>query len=196
MERLALVYTDQAIKREVYEKRMSILKKREKDLLKSRANLDPQVKIELDELERTIAYLEKIVDGKAGKLFLTEMGIWVDNIPDSWIGSYKKLSIGSWDEPNRFDVGEFRLGENGPVMMMVDGSPRSNAEVSRQTVLQNIRRVFELLQIRVYIFRDRIEMKGFIPKGFIGIPYGDDGQEKDSIIPSSCQGEGDKGDRV
>ena len=105
-------------------------------------------------------------------------------------------SIGSWDEINTFDIGEFRLGEKGPVMRMVDGPPRSNAEVSRQTVLENIRRVFELLQVRVYVFRDRIEMRGFIPRGIIEIPYGDDGQEKDLIIPSSYQGEGDTGDRV
>ncbi len=186
MERLALVYADRAIKREVYEKRMSILKKREKDLLKARSNLDPQIKIGLNEMERTIAYLEKVVEGKEGKLFLTEMGVWVDNIPDSWVGGYKMSSIGSWDEPDTFDIGEFRLGEKGPVMRMVDSPPRSNAEVSRKTVLQNIRRVFELLQIRVYIFRDRIEMKGFIPTGIIEIPYGDDGQEKDLNTPSSC----------
>ena len=36
-ERLALVYADQAIKRETYEKRMGILKQREKDLLKARS---------------------------------------------------------------------------------------------------------------------------------------------------------------
>ncbi|MFC1976967.1 hypothetical protein ACFLWS_01680 [Chloroflexota bacterium] len=116
---------------------------------------------------------------------MTEMGVWIDNIPDSWVGSYNELSIGSWDEPNTFGIEEFRLGEKGPVMRTVDGPPRSNAEVSRQTVPQNIRRVFELLQVRVFVFRDRIEMKGFIPTGIIGIPYGDDGQEKDSIIPAS-----------
>ncbi len=189
-ERLALVYVDQAMKKEVYEKRMSILKKKENDLLKARSNLDPKVKIELDELERTVAYLEKIVDGKDGKLFLTEIGVWADNITDSWVGGYKMSSIGSWDEPNTFDTGDFRLGDKGPVMRMIDGPPRSNAEVSRQTVYQNIRNVFESLQVRVYVFRDRIEMKGFIPNGTIEVPYEDDGEEKDLIIPSPYQGEG------
>ncbi len=60
----------------------SILKKREKDLLKARSNLNSQVIIELYELERTIAYLEKVIEGKEGKLFLTEIGVWIDNIPD------------------------------------------------------------------------------------------------------------------
>jgi len=72
-ERFALVYADRAMKKGVYEKSMGILKKREKDLLKARSNLNPQVKIELNGLERTIAYLEKVVEDKAGKLFLTEM---------------------------------------------------------------------------------------------------------------------------
>jgi len=175
-ERFALVYADRAMKKGVYEKSMGILKKREKDLLKARSNLNPQVKIELNGLERTIAYLEKVVEDKARNLFLTEMGVWVDNTPDSWVGGYNVSSIGSWDEPNRFDIGEFRLGEKGPVMRIVDSSPRSNAEVSRQTVLQDIRRVFELLQVRVYVFRDRIEMKRFIPTGITEIPYGNNGQ--------------------
>ena len=182
-ERLALVYADRAMKKEVYEKRMSVLKKRENDLLKARSNLDPQVKTELNELERTIAYLGTVIEGNVEKLFLTEMGVWVDNT--DWVGGRDELTIGSWYEPDTFDIGEFKLGEKGPVITMVDGHARSNTEVSRGTVYQNIRRVFELLQIKVYVFRDRIEMKGFIPKGIIEIPFGDDRQEKDSIIPSS-----------
>jgi hypothetical protein len=172
------------MKKEAYEKRMGILRKRENDLLKARSNLDPEVKSELGKLEETIAYLEKIVEGKIGKLFLTEIGVWADNIPDSWVGGYgSKLSIGSWDEPDNFDIGEFKLGESGPVMRMVKGSPRSNAEVSRETVHRHIRRVFEALQIKVYVYRDRVEMKGFIPSGTAKVPYEDGTEEMDSFIP-------------
>ncbi|MFC2011064.1 hypothetical protein ACFLUR_02095 [Chloroflexota bacterium] len=53
----------------------------------------------------------RVVDGKAENLFLTEMGVWVDNIPDSWIDFNNVSSIGSLDEPNTFDIGEFGLGK-------------------------------------------------------------------------------------
>lgn len=184
IERLALVYADQAMKKDTYEKRMGILKKRQNDLLKARSNLDPQVKTELGELERTIAYLEKVVDGKAGKLLLTELGIWVDNISDKGIIT-DFSNIGSWDDPNTLvDFGGFRLGERGPQMRMVDGPVRAPGEVPREFVLQNIRCMFEALNIKVYIFRDRIEIKGFIPTGTITIPDRVDSIEGYSIIPS------------
>ncbi|MFC1943430.1 hypothetical protein ACFLWO_02480 [Chloroflexota bacterium] len=80
--------------------------------------------------------MKNIYDDGAGKMTGLDFNkVWVDNIPDSGIGAYKMSSIGSWDEPDTFDIGEFRLGEKGTVMRMVDGPPRSNAEVSRQTVL-------------------------------------------------------------
>jgi hypothetical protein len=142
-ERLALVYADRAMKQNVYEQRMSVLKKRENDLLKARSNLNPQVKTELNELERTIAYLEAVTEGKVGKLFLTEMGVWADN--SDWVGGRDELTIGSWDEPDTFDIGEFKLGEKGSIITIVDGHARSNTEISRETAYQNIRHVFETL---------------------------------------------------
>ncbi len=72
---------------------------------------------------------------------------------------------------------------------MVNGYPRSDAEVTRQTVYQNIRRIFELLQTRVYVFQARIELKRYFLEGGTGILYEDDARE-DSIILPLTQGEG------
>jgi len=43
-------------------------------------------------------------------------------------------------------------------------------EVPREMVLKNIRSAFERLVIRVYVFRDRLEIRGFIPTEVIDIP--------------------------
>jgi len=192
-ERLALVYADQAIIREVYEKRMDILKRKESELLKARTNLDPLVKIELGEFERGIASLEKAIEGKSGKLFLTELGVWVDNIPDDWIAGRLITGVDSWDDPEALiNTETFQVGEYGLLMSMVDGLPQSNFEVPRETVWRNIRRILEWLGIRVYIFRDRIEIRGFIPTEVIDVSGAGNATNRGSIIPS-IRGRGYRG---
>jgi chromosome segregation ATPase len=61
-ERLGLVFTDGAITRDVYEKRLNELTRQEKELLKARDNLNPQVRGEIQELELAIASLEKTLE--------------------------------------------------------------------------------------------------------------------------------------
>jgi len=186
-ERLGLIYADLAITKETYEKEMSILKKKEGKLLKARTNLDPQTRIEMDDLERGIACLEKAIDGKSGKLLLTELGVWVDSIPDEWIVGRSIPCVDSWDDPDALiDTGAFQIGEYGPLVTMVDSPVKFvNLEVPRETVWRNIRKIFERLGIRVYIFRDRVEIRGFIPTEVIGIPIVGDGINRGAIIPSA-----------
>ena len=143
------------------------------------------MRIELDEMEKTFAFLENAVDGESGRLLLTEIGIWVDNIPEFPVVSYEVTPPGNWDDPDTvLDLSLFKLDEHGPRLRMLDGPPRNNCEVPRELVLQNIRRILECLHIRVYVHRDRIEMKGFISAGSIEISYGFDDKSEDSIIHS------------
>jgi len=185
-ERLALVYADQAITKETYDKKMSILKKKESELLKARTNLDPRARIELDDLERRIAYLEKAIDGKSGKLLLTELGVWVENIPDDWIVGRIIPSVDSWDDPDALiDTGAFQIGEYGPLMTIVDSPVQfANLEVPREILWRNIGNIFKWLGIRVYVFRDRVEIRGFIPTEVIDIHGGGNGLDRGAIIPS------------
>ena len=60
-----------------------------------------------------------------------------------------------------------------------------NLEVPRETVWRNIRKIFERLGIRVYIFRGRIEIRGFIPTEVIDIPIVGDVINRRAIVPSA-----------
>jgi site-specific DNA recombinase len=193
-ERLGLVYADLAITKEKYEKEMNILKKKESELLKVRTNLDPKVKIELDDLERAMASLEKTIDGKTGKLFLTELGVWMDSIPDNWIVGHNIPCVDRWDDPDALiNTESFKIGEHGPLMTMVDGPVQSNFEVPRETVLRNVRNILKWLDIKVYVFSDRIEMMGFIPTEVIDIPGSGKDTNGGPIIPSAfMKGRGKK----
>jgi len=68
---------------------------------------------------------------------------------------------------------------------MVDGPVQSNFEVPWETVLGNVRSIFKWLGIRIYIFRDRVEIRGFIPAEVINIPGLSKSINRGPIIPSS-----------
>jgi site-specific DNA recombinase len=186
-ERLGLAYADGAVGKEAYDDRLRILKKKEGELLKARSNLDPQVGIDLDALQQGIVSLEKALDGKSGRLLLTELGIWAESVPEDWIAGHVVLPHGAWDEPGALEgLDVIRIGDTGPIIRMVD-SPGvfCNLEVPREIVWQNIRNVLEWLCIRVYVFHDRVEMRGFIPTEVMDIDRGTDHIRREAITCSA-----------
>jgi hypothetical protein len=170
-ERLGLAYADGAVAKEVYDNKLGILKKREGELLAARSNLNPQVGMELDELEQQIAMLENTVDGKPGsRVFLTEFGAWTLELPEgaAFTGTPSLAAGGNLFEDSFLDPpGFFRIG--GTLYRMEDGLVPA-MEFPREKVRQNIRRTFEGLGIKVYVFRDRVEIRGFIPTEVMDIP--------------------------
>ena len=110
----------------------------------------------------------------------------MDSIPGDWIVGRSIPYVDSWDDPDALiDTGAFQIGEYGPLMTMVDSPVQfANLEVPRKSVWRNIRNIFEWLGIRVYVFRDRVEIRGFIPTEVIDIPIVGDGINKWAIIPS------------
>ena len=167
---------------------MAILKKKESELLKARVNLDPGVKADLDEIEKVIASLENTIAGKSGKLLLTELGIWVDKMPDAmetWIVN-SIPTVDRWDDPNALhDTGLLQIGKYGPEFSVVEGPAQWNVEVSRETLWRNIRSFLKWLCIKVYVFSDRAEVRGFIPTEVIDFPDVGDISKRAAIIPSA-----------
>jgi hypothetical protein len=86
--------------------------------------------------------LEKVIDGKSGTVLLTELGILAMDSPSYpaigflTAGDPSNLpTVGAWDEPAMIQMEDsFRLGNNGPLIKMVDGPPSSNLEVPRDMV--------------------------------------------------------------
>ncbi|MFC1902562.1 recombinase family protein [Chloroflexota bacterium] len=198
-ERLGLIFADLAITKEQYEKKMAILKKKESELLKARVNLDPGVKADLDEIEKVIASLENTIAGKSGKLLLTELGIWLDKMPDAmetWIVN-SIPTVDSWDDPNALhDTGLLQIGKYGPEFSVVEGPAQWNVEVSKETLWRNIRSFLKWLGIKVYVFSDRAEVRGFIPTEVIDYSDVWDISKRAAIIPSASPRKGGQGDRL
>ncbi|MFH1382856.1 MAG: recombinase family protein [Chloroflexota bacterium] len=199
-ERLGLAYTDGAIPKDVYEKKLHILAKKEGELLKSRSNLSPELRMELDEVERSIDSLEKALDGKSGRILLTEIGIWMEKIPEGAFAQFYQpigngfdsITVGAWDEPAMVRLENFfRLGYNGPLVEMVEenkvSAPR---QVPRELVWQTLRGFLDTLRIKVYIFRDRAEIRGLIPPEVLEIPRDTERSRRGAI---TCSARGQRG---
>jgi site-specific DNA recombinase len=200
-ERLGLAYADGAITGEVYQQKLRTLKKMENKLLQARSNLNPELRAELSILEQSIAGLEKALNGKAGRILLTELGIWMEGISEGAIGCTSlpvmtdgTLAVGVWDEPAIIRLENFfRLGYNGPLIRMVDAPEvPSHLEVSRDRVWQTIRGFLESFKIKVYVFRDRVEIRGLIPIEVLEIPRGTVHVKREAII-SLTKGRGYRG---
>jgi len=100
------------------------------------------------------------------------------------------ITVGAWDEPAMVQLEDFfRLGYNGPMIRMVDDHVSSPLEFPREMVWQTIRGFFESFDIKVYMFRDRVEIRGLIPTEVLDVPGHTERARKESII-SSARGRG------
>jgi hypothetical protein len=189
-ERLGLAYADGAVAKEAYDNKLGIIKKREGELLAARSNLNPQVGMELDKLEEQIAMLEHTVDGKPGsRVLLTEFGAWALELPEdtAFTGPLSLAAGGNFFEDSFLDPpGFFRIGGT---LYRIEDSLLPAMEFPREEVRQNIRRTLEGLGIKVHVFRDRVEIRGFIPTEVMDIP-GESGYAMGGPIISSARGSG------
>jgi hypothetical protein len=187
-ERLGLIFADGAISRETYRKKLQEAIKIEKDLLRSRDNLSLDDRSEIGDLDKAIASLEKTLNSGSAKILLTELGVQVLDIPEDWIVGYDSpggvADLENWavvESPNTL-----RIPELGMTMSIVDRPVGDwNFEVTRETIWRNIREIFNRLNIKVYIFNDRVEIRGNIPTEIIDIPQETTRPRREPIIYSA-----------
>jgi hypothetical protein len=172
-ERLGLSFADGAISRETYQKKLQESVRIKKDLLRSRDNLSPDDRSEIGDLDQAIASLEKTLNSESAKVLLTELGVQTVDFPEDWIVGHdapgEVAGLENWAVVEAPDT--LRIPELGMTMSIVD-RPESNwnLEVTRDTIWRNIRETFNRLNIEVYIFNDRVEIRGHIPTEIIDIP--------------------------
>jgi len=71
------------------------------------------------------------------------------------------------------------------MIRMVDAQVSSPPEFPREMVWQTIRGFFESFDIKVYMFRDRVEVRGLIPAEVLDVSGDTQHARKESIISSS-----------
>lgn len=193
-ERLGLVFADGAISKDVYTQKLQNLNKQERELLKVRGNLNPEALAEIAEVENTIKSIEEMLD-TSGSLLVSDFGIWGykgDTVAplgyNPWLETECKNEVGRLREMDYVGV------EGTDLKIRAIGPPEGFwfSENPVEVIKKNIRAILQKFGIRVYMFRDRIEVRGLIPSQIIKTAIGGERPSRELIIPS-VRGRGYRG---
>ncbi len=175
-ERLGLAFTDGALTREVYTGRLQKLSMRENELMKARENLAPETQAEIDDLEHAITSIEKMLDECSGRIIVNDLGIWgigKDEIAplgyNAWLETDGSDDIGMPREPAKFKV------EGTDLFIKGIDVPDDFWEANNRTavITRNRRGILQKFDVKVCVFHDKIEIRGFIPTQVLSLPNGD-----------------------
>jgi len=166
-ERLGIAFADGAIQETIYKSRLNRLKKQEANLVKCRQAIDPSELSELSTLESRIIIVKEILS--RGSLSLTEFGIFGsigdEYIPagfNAWRECDGKLTIGELTE-----MDTFRIEGTDKVMRGIDAPPGfwecEDLQKREENINRNLRAILQFFNIKVFVFPERIEIKGAIP---------------------------------
>jgi len=189
-ERLGIAFADGAVSESSYKSKLNQLKKQEITLFKSHNAIHPSKLAGLSVLEERIGRVKDILS--VGNIYITEFGIFGakndEYFPagfNAWRESDGKLAIGEFRESDRIPVAGTDLAMRGidaPPGFWTCQDPREREEY----IKKNLRGVLQLFQVKVFIFPDRIEIKGSIPTQLIEFPK-DRRKNTASIISSPSQ---------
>ena len=195
-ERLGIAFADGTIPEKLYNSMLGKLKKDEASLLQSRHGIDPSRLEDLAALEAHIATVKEFLD--KGDFILEESGLYAVSgkqyLPlgfNSFRPSDGKIALGEiqqketvtgewyWDiDAAKLVSSEWVAPPSDVITVMwwdtVDPAEFREAEKTERTrvIARNIRGIFQLFDIKVYVYRDRIEIKGIIPPQLIYLPKG------------------------
>jgi len=186
-ERLGLVFTDGTIGKNVYEGKLQEFRKQEKELLKIKNNLSPEARLEVAELESSIRAIEEILNGSSRNISVTDFGMYGTK-------GYRLAPLGynPWSETEgKNEIGQVRETDyiyiEGTDLKMRSINPPEGfwySDNRGEIIKNNIRSLLQNFGIKVYVFKDRIEVRGLIPTETISLSSETKHSDRELIIPS------------
>lgn len=175
-ERLGLAFADGALTKEVYTSRLRKLTGRESELVKMSDNLDPETHAEIDDLERAVTSIKKMLDKYSGRIVVTDFGIWgigKDEIMplgyNAWLETDGTDDIGMPREPTKF-----RIEGTDKVIKGIDAPEGFWDSTNRlEVITKNRRGMLQKFGVRVYVFKEKMEIRGLISAQVLALPKGD-----------------------
>ena len=158
-ERLGLTYSDGCIEKERYEQELNNLRKQESGIQKQLNNLDPEIRMKAQNLERLIREAQRLLG--TGKIHISSFGIY--GLPSD---SNTVIGFGynsPWQNNSPLQIQDaFRA-----IVPPADFWQRKDAF---QLIKRNQRAILQDFGVKVYCFKDRLEIRGFIPPTIVQIP--------------------------
>jgi len=157
-ERLALTYSDGCLEKERYEQELTTLRKQEAGIHKQLGNLDPEVRMKAHNLERLIRESQRLL-GKGGAQ-ISSFGMYgLADKSDTLIGFGRNAP---WQEEKLFETQD-------AFHAFVPPAEFWEREDALQVIKRNQRAILHNFGVKVYCFKDKLEIRGFLPPTTIQI---------------------------
>ncbi|MFC2058735.1 recombinase family protein [Chloroflexota bacterium] len=173
--RLAETYSDGAIGPDEYHARLLGLKARESELTKRLTNLETvEDKEQAAYLENLTGVLQSLLDESTGQVIVSPFGVF--GVPHDRSLPVVGLACNIEDTPEVYwDLSEF-LEE----ITSIRGDPKRLRQISRSIMnntfgagkmqlIQNMRSILQLFQVKVVVYDDKMEIKGQFPTQTLGV---------------------------
>ena len=174
LERLGIAYADGTVGEQAYHARLRRLRKQEAELLRCRKNIAPSTLAEISLLEERIKVVQDVL--KQGKVLVSEFGIFA-RLGDKYVpvgyNAFRETD-GEYAMGDAADDDTFKVEGTDKVLQGI-AAPVGFYECADDTerverIKHNMRAILELFSIRVYIYPERIEIKGTIPEQVLEWP--------------------------
>ena len=141
--------------------------------MKMSDNLDPETRTEIDDLERAVTSIEKMLDKHSGRIVVNDGGIWgigKDEIAPLGYNPWLETD-GSDDIGMPRELAKFRIEGTDKVIKGI-GVPEGFWESPNrgEVITRNRRGILQKFGVKVYVFKDKIEIRGFIPTQVLPLP--------------------------
>jgi len=183
-------FADGMISESVYKTRSAQFKKQTDSLVKRWKNISPSELSELEILEDKIALIKETID--KGRLDVTEFGLFA-----SYDDCYTPVGFNAWRETDgKMAIGEVwemdSFGIEGTDLKMRGiGAPpefwEAGPEEQSQRIGRNMRAILQFFNIKVFVFPERVEIRGAIPTQVLT-------REEPSMVPIIKSARGIQGD--
>ncbi len=158
---MGLTYSDGCINKARYEQELNNLRKQESGIQKQLNNLDPEIRMKAQNLEKLIREAQRLIGN--GKIHISSFGIYgLPNDSNTVIGfGYNS----PWQDNSPLQIQDaFRA-----IIPPADFWQRKDAF---QVIKRNKRAILQDFGIKVYCYIDRLEIRGFIPPTVVQIKEG------------------------
>ena len=149
-------------------------------------NLSPEARLEIAELENSIRVIEDILDRSSRNIHITDFGIF-----GTKGDMLAPLGYNPWSETEgKNEIGQVRETDyifvEGTDLEMRSINPPEGfwySENRGEGIKNNIRSLLQNFGIKVYVFKDRIRVRGLIPTEIISLSSKVKRLDRELIIP-------------
>ena len=186
---MAETYSDGAIGPDEYHARLLRLKAQESELTKRLTNLETvEDKERAASLERLTSALQSLLDEGTGQVIVSPFGVFGvphdESLPVLGLAcTIEDTPEVHWECSDFLEKIEYTRGDYKQLKQISRRVMDLTVGAGKVQLIQNMRSILQLFEVRVVVYNDRIEIQGHFPTQTLGVLHAGGRQ----LIKSGCQ---------